>query len=121
MSVSILCDESGSPVIDSQGNILLCSGNTQALQTIYNVVSTYKGSEILFPDYGIDFEYINSIQNIGGKAMIIQSMFSEALDPAKLPGIDSIDGISVSIANGVAYVDITFNNSSRYSVSIDVN
>ena len=118
---SILCDEGGTPIIDSQGNVVLCSGTTRVLQTIYNIMVTFKGSEILFPDYGFDHEQLRKIGGTGSRAMILQSMIVEALDPSKIECIQTLDNVTVSIIGTTAYVDIKVNTEIVASVSVNVN
>jgi len=118
---AILCDEAGSPVIDSQGNVLICQNNTCVLQAMHNALSTMKGSELFNLDHGIDFRYLNSLGSMGGKAMIIQSMISEAITPSKIKGLNDISNIIVNILDNVAYIEIHFNIDEIYGVSLDVN
>ena len=116
---SVFIDDSGSPVIDSRGNILLLEDKAEYIQSIVNVFKTLKYSETFIPSYGFDMEAIINSPSYVDVATQIRVATFEALNPDYVKCVASVDMIDITVEDGMAVIDLAFVAENGESYSFD--
>jgi len=105
---SVFVDDSGSPLIDSRGNILLLEGKTEYVQCITNAFKTLKYSESFMPPYGFDLQAIMQAPAYIDKATQIRAAALECLNPSYIKGLLEVNYVVVRVEDQTATIDLSF-------------
>ncbi len=120
---SIFVDESGSPIVDAQGNILFVDGELEIGQRITNLLRTIVYSELLFPEYGFDVEAVIQAPGYVDRSVYIKSLLMTALNPQFVLGLSSVDSILVEVEDNIVKIDliVTMTDGKTYAHNLNVS
>ena len=104
---TMLIGESGTPVIDAQGNLISISGDTEMKQRIANVFSTQKNSETLFLEYGFDTATLLRGSHTISPSLLLRSLAVDALNPKNVEGLNTLYGVETMVSGGIGFVSLT--------------
>ncbi len=113
-------DQSGTPIIDPHGCLMLITGSTELKQRINNVFNTQRGSESLCVDYGFDLIAFVSTAQYLGPIQALRLSAIDALTPSKIYDMESLDKIECYITGTTGFIDIscTFSEIGKFYNSI---
>lgn len=118
--VTPLVRKCGTPIFDKQGNFQYISGKPEVKQQIANVITTPRGSETLFVEYGFDYYALQ--QNIMlDPATMLRMLASQTFDPNYFPGFSQLNSITATVSGNTGFLTIEAISSNGEIVNETVN
>lgn len=105
--MSILLEDTGTPIINPNGTLTIISGITEFKQRIINVFSTFLNSEILHPDYGFDFENLSRASTLLDKSTLLKSLAYEALNPENVYNLNEILSLEAIVTGTTGMINVS--------------
>jgi hypothetical protein len=106
--MSVLLEDTGTPIITPNGNFIVVSGLQEFKQRIINIFSTFLNSEILHPEYGFDFPSLLRENLLDERNNIFRSLAFDALQPKNIFNLAKIISLETSITGTTGFIAVSF-------------
>lgn len=103
----IAIDQKGSPIIDPQGNFQYISGLQEYKQRLINVFFTFRGSDILLPQYGFDYDTFYMLSAISGVSYALRAIIMDCFRPGIVFGLDHVTNADAYISGNTGYISLS--------------
>ena len=120
--MSLLLDSTGSPIINTKGNLTLLDEFESFRQRIWNLFNTQLGSHVFFTSYGFDGITVRQM-NGQDPIVVLHSYAIEALNPEQVKGLVSITSMDIEFEGQTGKIDMELltEYSEYYKTYIEVN